>query len=51
MPSSRVDYDLIAEGYDRQPYRGKTVDPELAAFPRARPDHLCFVTIRSDKPL
>jgi ubiquinone/menaquinone biosynthesis C-methylase UbiE len=32
MPSSRVDYDLIAESYDRQPYRGKSAGPELAAF-------------------
>ena len=32
MPSSRVDYDLIAEGYDSQPYRAKSADPELAAF-------------------
>jgi ubiquinone/menaquinone biosynthesis C-methylase UbiE len=30
--SSRVDYDAIAHLYDGQPYRGKTADPELAAF-------------------
>src|SRR5262249_1319685 len=33
MPRSpRVDYDAIAELYDNQPHRGKSVDPELAAF-------------------
>lgn len=32
MPSSRLDYDVIADRYDAQPYRGKTADPELAAF-------------------
>jgi ubiquinone/menaquinone biosynthesis C-methylase UbiE len=36
MPSSRVDYDAIAEGYDNQPYRGKSADPELARFVGAR---------------
>jgi ubiquinone/menaquinone biosynthesis C-methylase UbiE len=30
--SSRVDYDVIAHLYDGQPYRGKTVDPELVTF-------------------
>jgi len=30
--SSRVDYDSIAGGYDTQPHREKSVDPELAAF-------------------
>jgi hypothetical protein len=30
--SSRVDYDAIAHLYDGQPYRGKTVDPELVTF-------------------
>jgi ubiquinone/menaquinone biosynthesis C-methylase UbiE len=29
---SRVDYDAIAHLYDGQPYRGKTVDPELVTF-------------------
>jgi len=29
---SRVDYDAIARLYDGQPYRAKTVDPELATF-------------------
>ncbi|HEU0215276.1 MAG TPA: methyltransferase domain-containing protein [Stellaceae bacterium] len=32
MPSSRADYDAIADSYDSQPYRGKSADPELAAF-------------------
>jgi ubiquinone/menaquinone biosynthesis C-methylase UbiE len=32
MPSSRVDYDAIADDYDSQPYRAKSADPELAAF-------------------
>jgi ubiquinone/menaquinone biosynthesis C-methylase UbiE len=30
--SPRVDYDAIAHLYDTQPYRAKTVDPELVAF-------------------
>jgi SAM-dependent methyltransferase len=30
--SSRVDYDLIADLYDTQPYWEKLADPELAAF-------------------
>jgi ubiquinone/menaquinone biosynthesis C-methylase UbiE len=29
---SGVDYDAIAHFYDSQPYRGKTVDPELEMF-------------------
>lgn len=32
MLSSRVDYDAIAEGYDRSPHREKSPDPALAAF-------------------
>jgi 2-polyprenyl-3-methyl-5-hydroxy-6-metoxy-1,4-benzoquinol methylase len=32
QPRPRVHYDAIAHLYDRQPYRGKTVDPELLAF-------------------
>jgi ubiquinone/menaquinone biosynthesis C-methylase UbiE len=32
MPSSRADYDAIADRYDSQPYRGKSADPELTAF-------------------
>src|SRR5262249_7377833 len=31
-PSPRVNYDIIAHLYDTQPYRDKTVDPELLAF-------------------
>ena len=31
-PSPRVNYDTIAHLYDTQPYRAKTVDPELVAF-------------------
>ncbi|MBI2921881.1 MAG: methyltransferase domain-containing protein [Planctomycetes bacterium] len=34
----RLDYDRIAEGYDAQPYRNKSADPDLAEFLRARPD-------------
>jgi ubiquinone/menaquinone biosynthesis C-methylase UbiE len=30
--SPRVDYDSIADWYDSQPYREKSVDPALAAF-------------------
>lgn len=33
---TRVDYDLIADLYDTQPYRGKSVDPELLAFASQR---------------
>jgi len=36
MPSSRVDYDAIAERYDSSPHREKSPDPELAAFLAAR---------------
>ena len=32
QPSPRVNYDAIAHLYDTQPYRTKTVDPELVAF-------------------
>lgn len=42
MPSSRADYDAIADSYDSQPYRGKSADPELAAF---------LTEHRSGKPL
>ena len=38
--SPRVDYDAIAPLYDRQPYRAKTVDPELTAFIGQRPSAL-----------
>ncbi len=31
-PSPRVNYELIADRYDSQPYRAKSVDPELLAF-------------------
>ncbi|HEY3909866.1 MAG TPA: methyltransferase domain-containing protein [Stellaceae bacterium] len=31
-PSPRVDYDRIAHLYDAQPYRAKSVDPELLVF-------------------
>jgi ubiquinone/menaquinone biosynthesis C-methylase UbiE len=34
--SSGVNYDAIAHLYDSQPYRGKTVDPELVAFTAQR---------------
>lgn len=34
--SQRIDYDVIAEAYDRQPYREKKPDPELAEFLAAR---------------
>jgi ubiquinone/menaquinone biosynthesis C-methylase UbiE len=30
--SSRINYDAIADLYDSQPYRAKTVDPELMMF-------------------
>lgn len=30
--TTRIDYDVIAPLYDAQPYRGKTVDPELTLF-------------------
>lgn len=32
MPSSRADYDAIADRYDSQPYREKSADPEFTAF-------------------
>jgi ubiquinone/menaquinone biosynthesis C-methylase UbiE len=32
MPSARVNYDAIADLYDTQPYREKSVDPELLAL-------------------
>src|SRR5579872_2158357 len=32
MLSTRVDYDAIAEHYDRSPHRKKSPDPEVAAF-------------------
>ena len=32
MPSTRVDYDAIAERYDSTPHRAKSPDPELTAF-------------------
>ena len=31
-PPIRVNYDAIAHLYDKQPYRGKSPDPELSAF-------------------
>jgi hypothetical protein len=30
--TQRINYDAIAHLYDGQPFRGKTVDPELVAF-------------------
>ena len=44
---SRVDYDAIAHLYDGQPYRGKTVDPELVTFmtQRASSDNLSLLDI------
>src|ERR1700722_8641651 len=44
---SRVDYDAIAHLYDGQPYRGKTVDPELVACltQRASSDRLSLLDI------
>jgi ubiquinone/menaquinone biosynthesis C-methylase UbiE len=36
MPSTRVDYDAIAELYDSSPHRTKSPDPELAAYLAAR---------------
>jgi ubiquinone/menaquinone biosynthesis C-methylase UbiE len=32
MPSARVNYDAIADLYDTQPYREKSVDPDLLAL-------------------
>jgi ubiquinone/menaquinone biosynthesis C-methylase UbiE len=45
--SSGVNYDAIAHLYDSQPYRGKTVDPELVAFTvqRASSDRLSILDI------
>lgn len=42
-----VNYDAIAHLYDSQPYRGKTVDPELVAFTaqRASSDRLSILDI------
>jgi ubiquinone/menaquinone biosynthesis C-methylase UbiE len=37
MLSTRVDYDTIAEHYDRSPHRKKSPDPELVAFIAERP--------------
>jgi len=34
----RLDYDRVADGYDAQPYRGKELDADLAAFARGRTD-------------
>jgi hypothetical protein len=31
-PSPRVNYDTIAYLYDTQPYRAKTIDPELLTW-------------------
>src|SRR5262245_56565513 len=36
-PRSRVHYVAIAHLYDRQPYREKTVDPDLLTFVAQRP--------------
>ena len=30
--SKRIDYNAVAKDYDRQPYRGKEVDPHLSKF-------------------
>lgn len=45
--SPRVDYDSVAELYDSQPYREKSVDPALAAFiaERAASDTLSLLDI------
>jgi ubiquinone/menaquinone biosynthesis C-methylase UbiE len=45
--TSRVDYDAIAHLYDGQPYRRKTIDPELVTFiaQRASPDRLTVLDI------
>ena len=44
---SRVNYDVIAHLYDGQPYRRKTVDPELETFvaQHASPDRLSLLDI------
>jgi ubiquinone/menaquinone biosynthesis C-methylase UbiE len=45
--TSRVNYDAIAHLYDGQPYRGKTIDPELVTFiaQHAAPDRLILLDI------
>lgn len=45
--SPRVDYDAIAAGYDTQPYRARTVDPEFLAFigQRAAPEELTILDL------
>jgi ubiquinone/menaquinone biosynthesis C-methylase UbiE len=45
--TSRVDYDVIAQLYDGQPHRRKTVDPELVTFiaQHASPDRLSLLDI------
>jgi ubiquinone/menaquinone biosynthesis C-methylase UbiE len=45
--TSRVNYDAIAHLYDGQPYRGKTIDPELVTFiaQHAAPDRLTLLDI------
>ena len=44
---SRVNYDAIAHLYDGQPYRRKTIDPELVTFiaQHASSDCLCLLDI------
>jgi hypothetical protein len=44
---SRVNYDVIAHLYDGQPYRRKTVDPELVTFiaQHASPDRLSLLDV------
>src|SRR5258708_1314900 len=45
--TSRINYDAIAHLYDGQPYRGKTVDPELVTFMAQHnsPDRLSLLDI------
>lgn len=47
QPAPRVHYDAIAHLYDTQPYRDKTVDPDLLAFlgQRAVSEALCILDI------
>jgi len=46
MPAVRVNYDTIAYLFDRQPYRAKSVDPELLSFIRRRgADNLSILDI------
>lgn len=47
MLSSRVNYDAIAETYDRSPHRKKSPDPELIAFiaERRPPETLALLDI------